>query len=79
MFKHATIFRITGHTSADALNERLALNPFTPCGPTQARSSGWVPPRGEANGPMVESIGYQWIMRLQTDIERDAAEQRSGR
>ena len=27
-------------------------------------SLGWVPPRGAAHGPLVESVGGQWLMRL---------------
>jgi recombination associated protein RdgC len=51
----------------DAELQRLA---FTPCEPTQPSSAGWVPPRGQEHGAMVESVGGQWILKLA--VERKA-------
>lgn len=67
MFKNAILFRVTGHTSAEAMNDRLAAVPFLACGPTQSRSIGWVPPRGEDHGLLVEAVGGHWIIKLQTE------------
>ena len=66
MFKSAMIYRIAEAWSADIqqLNDALAKQIFSPCGETQEKSVGWVPPRGEDNGLMVESVGGQWVMRL---------------
>ena len=52
-----------------ALEEALAKTPFQECGATQERSSGWVPPRGEAHGLLAESVGGQWILRFMTEAK----------
>ena len=52
-----------------AIEEALAKSPFIECGATQQKSAGWVPPRGEAHGALVESIGGQWIARLMTETK----------
>ena len=69
-FSNATIYRITVdralHT-VDMLNESLQKLAFLPCGPTQESSFGWVPPRGEEHGPMLESVGGQWIARFMVE------------
>lgn len=69
-FSNATIYRITVdpalHT-LDMLNEALQKLAFIPCGPTQESSFGWVPPRGEEHGPMLESVGGQWIAKFMTE------------
>ena len=66
MFKNALVYRIAQWTQPELpeLDERLAAARFVECGATQAESSGWVEPRGEQHGAMVESIGGQWLMRL---------------
>ncbi|WP_454909666.1 recombination-associated protein RdgC [Variovorax gossypii] len=50
-----------------AVEEALKRSAFLPCGPTAEESSGWEPPRGEANGAFVESIDGQWIARYATE------------
>ena len=45
----------------------LSKVPFMECGATQERSWGWVPPRGDAHGPMAESIGGQWVLRFMVE------------
>lgn len=71
MFKHLIIYRIASSWQADlaAVEEALARTPFTPCGPTQERSAGWVPPRGEEEGLFAESIGGQWILRFMSEAK----------
>ena len=51
-------------TSAAQLEEALAREPFAECGATQQKSTGWVPPRGQAHGALVEVVDGQWIARL---------------
>ncbi|WP_198972576.1 recombination-associated protein RdgC [Xylophilus sp. ASV27] len=65
MFKNVIVYRIApGWTgSLEQLEENLGKARFEPCGATQERSAGWVEPRGEAHGPLVESIGGQWILK----------------
>jgi recombination associated protein RdgC len=45
---------------------QAALEPaqFVECGASQEKSVGWIPPRGEAYGPLIESVGGQWIVKL---------------
>lgn len=66
MFKNAIFFRIGQAWTPDlqALEQGLKTQRFTPCGPTQQTSYGWIEPRGQEHGPMVESIGGHWILKL---------------
>lgn len=66
MFKNALVYRLAQWTQPELpeLDERLAAARFVECGATQAESAGWIEPRGEQHGAMVESIGGQWLMRL---------------
>lgn len=40
---------------------------FVECGATQPRAMGWVPPRGEAHGVLVEAIDGQWLLQLMVE------------
>lgn len=66
MFKNIFIYRIGRDwpASASQLEEALATEPFVECGATQQKSAGWVPPRGEEHGALVEVVGGQWIARF---------------
>jgi len=66
MFKNLITYRLSPLFRPDlgAIEEALAKMPFTECGATQEQSAGWVPARGDAHGPMVESIGGQWIAKF---------------
>jgi len=69
MFKSLIIYRIASTWQADLFDveEALRRTPFTPCGATQERSAGWVPPRGEEEGLFAESISGQWILRFMSE------------
>ncbi len=71
MFKHLIIYRICSLWEGDfaPIEQALAKTPFMECGATQEKSCGWVPPRGEAHGAMLESIGGQWISRFMTEAK----------
>ncbi|WP_404301051.1 recombination-associated protein RdgC [Alicycliphilus denitrificans] len=71
MFKNLIVYRIAPGWQADltALEEALAKTPFQECGATQEKSSGWVPPRGDAHGLLAESVGGQWILRFMTEAK----------
>jgi len=71
VFKNIIVYRIAEGWQADltALEEALAKTPFAECGATQERSSGWVPPRGEAHGPLAESVAGQWVLRFMTEAK----------
>lgn len=69
MFKNLTLFRIEPGWSASADQVAAALDAgrFTPCGSTQPQSSGWMPPRGPQHEALLEVIGGQWLLCLQTE------------
>ena len=70
MFKNASIFKITlPQPTLMASMDRITDSVFLPCGPTQERSVGWVPPRGHEHGPLVENIAGQLIMRLMIETK----------
>jgi recombination associated protein RdgC len=45
------------------VEERLQSAAFVECGSSQSESAGWVPPRGERHGALLESVGGQWMLR----------------
>lgn len=61
MFKNATIYRLIKLSGdmADAMDAAC----FTPCGATQDKSIGWIPPRGEYPGPLIESVHGRWFVK----------------
>ena len=52
-----------------AIGEALATVPFAECGATQPRAMGWVSPRGEAHGALVEAIDGQWLLQLMVETK----------
>lgn len=65
------IYRIGAGWSApvQTMEAALAAMPFAPCGATQEKSVGWVPPRGQAHGALVELVGGHRIMRFQIETK----------
>lgn len=75
MFKNATIYKIVqDFQPAEGDEADLQAAAFAPCGLTQASSSGWIPPRGEKHGPLMESIGGHVILKLLTETRRVPAD-----
>lgn len=65
MFSTATIYRISSDLSVyNDVVDAMENFAFVPCGSTQQKSIGWIPPRGQANGPLVEHVAGQRIMKL---------------
>lgn len=71
MFKSLTIYRIGAGWAPEltALEEALQPALFVPCSPSQEKSVGWVPPRGEEHGALVESVAGAWIMKLMIETK----------
>ena len=46
------------------LDEALRAHRFVPCGASQEKALGWVEPRGQAHGSLVEVVSGQWLLRL---------------
>lgn len=63
-FKNALAYRIESSWTPDFNAAQDALDPdrFAPCGPSQEASAGWVPPRGQEHGLLLESVGGQWLL-----------------
>lgn len=95
MFKNVLVYRITHWEQPElaVIEEKLAAAPFVECGASQPESFGWVPPRGEQHGALIESVGGQLLLRLMVetkavpgsavkirlDAELDKLEQETGR
>lgn len=45
------------------LEQVLEQARFVPCAASQEKSVGWVEPRGQAHGPLVEIIDGQWLLK----------------
>lgn len=71
MYKQATIYRIAPgfDLTLEAMESALDAHRFVPCGASQDKAIGWVEPRGEANGPLVESVAGQRILKLQIETK----------
>lgn len=69
MFKNALVYRIDQWeppTQAE-IEKRLAGARFLACTPSQPESAGWVEPRGERHGVLLESVAGQLILKLCTE------------
>ncbi len=51
------------------IEEALAKTPFAECGATQPRSLGWVSPRGEDHGVLIEAVAGQWLLQLMVETK----------
>jgi recombination associated protein RdgC len=71
VFKNLMVYRIGAGWSATLtqLEQSLDASRFVECGATQEKAIGWIEPRGVAHGPLVESIGGQWILKLMLEFK----------
>jgi recombination associated protein RdgC len=71
VFKNVMVYRIVSGWSATQaqLEEALESARYAECGASQEKSVGWVEPRGEAHGPLVEIVGGQWLLKLMIEIK----------
>lgn len=72
MFKNITVFRVASGMPAgsDTLFDALECMPFTPSTASQHKALGWVPPRGEAHGPLVECVNGHWMLRFMVETRQ---------
>ena len=72
MFKNALIYRIEAWDApaSAAIEDRLASQRFIECAASQPESAGWVEPRGEKHGALVETVAGQTLLRA--CVERKA-------
>lgn len=66
MFKNLIVFRIkpTWVANLEEAEEKLGEARFVKCGPTQMQSVGWIEPRGQEHGALIESINGHWMVKL---------------
>lgn len=71
MFKNVTLYRLQpGWTpTLDDMEAALDAARFVPCGATQDKSFGWIEPRGQLHGPLVESVNGQRILRFMIETK----------
>lgn len=69
MFKNLTLYRLQPGwaPTLDTMEAALDAGRFVPCGATQDKSVGWIEPRGQGHGVLVESVNGQRILRLQIE------------
>ncbi|TNF63046.1 MAG: recombination-associated protein RdgC [Burkholderiales bacterium] len=69
VFKNLTLYRLPPGwaPTLDSMEAALDAGRFAPCGATQDKSVGWVTPRGQEHGPLVESVNGQRILRLRIE------------
>jgi recombination associated protein RdgC len=69
VFKNVIMYRIGADWSATVAEIEASLDGarFVECGASQEKSIGWTEPRGEAHGPLVESIAGQLILKLKIE------------
>lgn len=60
------LFRVAPQWQGDMTHVDNALSAarFAPCASSESQSIGWTEPRGIANGPLVEVVNGQFLMRL---------------
>ena len=65
MFKNLFVYRVKfSQILPSSIETALSAVAFLPCAPTQASSSGWVPPRGLEHAALVEHQGQHLHMAL---------------
>lgn len=71
MFKNAIIYAISPewNQGLDEAEQAIAKRKFVECGATQRMSIGFVQPR-EEHGALIESVGGQWILKVQIDTRK---------
>ena len=53
--------------SLEQIEQALDAERFVPCGASQEKAIGWIEPRGEAHGPLVEAVNGQRILKLKME------------
>ena len=65
------MYRIQPGWDAQAVDMEAALDKarFEECGASQEKSIGWVEPRGEQHGPLMEIVAGQRICKLIVEVK----------
>lgn len=76
MFKNVWVHPVASGwpTSLDVLEDALQRMPFEPCGASQDKTVGWVPPRhsagADASAPLAESVNGHWMLRFMAEVRQ---------
>lgn len=70
-FKNALAYRLEPSWVPDfnAAQDALDAQRFAPCGPSQESSAGFVAPRGQDHGLLLESVGGQWLLEYMVETK----------
>lgn len=65
------VFRLGAAWTAqrEQLEAALEAARFVECGALQDKSVGWIAPRGEEGGPLIEVVDGQWLLRLMVETK----------
>ncbi len=71
MFKNVMMYRMVSawEQTVAKLEAALEENRFVECSASQEKSVGWMAPRGDDHGPLVEVVAGQWIMKLMVEVK----------
>lgn len=69
MIKNFLIYEIVGDLKIEAsvLESALDSARFVSCGASEEQSLGWIEPRGEEHGALLESVGGHWILQAKLE------------
>jgi recombination associated protein RdgC len=69
VFKNLLVYRITPgwKQSAETMEAGLQAARFVPCDMSAERSFGWVEPRGQEHGPLLEVVSGQCILKFRVE------------
>ena len=65
------VYRLAGAWTAQQEQLEAALQEarFVECGSLQDKSVGWIAPRGDEAGPLIEIVDGQWLLRLMVETK----------
>jgi recombination associated protein RdgC len=71
VFKNVMMYRLLSPWTVTPAQLEAAMEParYVECAGSQEKAVGWVEPRKVANGPLVEVVGGQWILKLMVETK----------
>ena len=71
MFKNVFICRLQSFSidQPDVLESFMQAFQFIPCSGSQEKSVGWVPPRGQAHGPLFEVVAGHVVLKFMSEVK----------
>jgi recombination associated protein RdgC len=69
VFKNVIVYRMGANWAAtlEQIERGVDGARFVACGASQERSVGWIEPRGQAHGPLLETVDGQIILKLKIE------------